>query len=322
MSVHHNHYAPSAYRSSQHAQLVQDIPVPSRWAQRHNPSLGRRKMPRGLLLNNAQFAALDFDPEQYAAMQDYLAASTEQQAELLEGAKEHRAKYQFAARSWIFWLSIFRFWALCAMVISPPFMIIFELIANPVEEIEPFNEGFILMVYLPIGAFIFFHFVHKWYQSYMGDRIYDKAISFNRETGMVYHPKAPKGFKRRSFAEYDAYYTKIVYSSGVVYYRMSIVHRTAKIIIVMSDYNSYWRMLLDWQSYQSFMDIEQPLVDIPGMELLRPYDPTTVAYDAQTKRQSDYWWSKDWETIQAIRQEHIQDVKAILAPFEARQDLN
>lgn len=206
-------------------------------------------------------------------MQDYLQQSAAEQAAYLSEIQQHHSFELGSPRnSLAFWLPILRFASFIYAGFFIPFYILVALCFEPLSKFSFTDELIVYFVYVPAIVAGFFHLSLKWYKKSKGDVLYDQLITLHRPTGMVYHPNAPEGFKRRPFAEYDAYYTKIVYSSGVEYYRMSLAHRTAKIVIQGADYNSYWRMLLDWQYFQTFMDIEHPLPDVASYEPLRPYD--------------------------------------------------
>jgi hypothetical protein len=68
-----------------------------------------------------------------------------------------------------------------------------------------------------------------------------------------------------------------------------------------------------WDELQRYMDVSQPLPDVPALEKYRHLDPTTAEYDAAGKRGrlEDYWATLDltwWENegypahLKAIRE--------------------
>ena len=72
---------------------------------------------------------------------------------------------------------------------------------------------------------------------------------------------------------------------------------------------------------QAYMDVSQPLPDIPMNEPFRHKDSTTIAYDKAHNRKPDFWFSmNDEEFIQAatkIIEKQISEPplgKAILIP--------
>lgn len=46
---------------------------------------------------------------------------------------------------------------------------------------------------------------------------------------------------------------------------------------------------IKWELIQAFMDITQPLPDIPEFEPFRAYDPTTIQWDAKNKRPEGFY---------------------------------
>lgn len=53
-----------------------------------------------------------------------------------------------------------------------------------------------------------------------------------------------------------------------------------------------------WDTLQRYMDIEQPLPDLPVLEQSRHLDPVTAAHDAATKRPERYWRDHTLESWQ------------------------
>jgi len=48
-------------------------------------------------------------------------------------------------------------------------------------------------------------------------------------------------------------------------------------------------LLAFWDTLQRYMDVEQPLPDLPILEQSRHLDPVTVVHDATTNRPPRYW---------------------------------
>ena len=63
-------------------------------------------------------------------------------------------------------------------------------------------------------------------------------------------------------------------------------------------------LLAFWDTLQRYMDVEQPLPDMPILEQSRHLDSVTAAYDAATNRPSRYW--RDINTKVWVRKEGKQ----------------
>ncbi|MEI8631848.1 hypothetical protein P4S72_06700 [Vibrio sp. PP-XX7] len=82
---------------------------------------------------------------------------------------------------------------------------------------------------------------------------------------------------------------------GLLSYRLMLVHRyddygqgvnIGTLVGVNMPHAEYKRL---WNMIQQYMDVSQPLPDIPMLEPFREQDPTTAAYDKQTGRNPRYW---------------------------------
>ena len=80
-----------------------------------------------------------------------------------------------------------------------------------------------------------------------------------------------------------------------------------------------------WDMLSRFMDVSQPLPDIPRLEPFRHLDPTTRAFDEAGKRgrSATYWrdlYAKvDEKELNRLRDEHHEKVNT--APWGSRPDL-
>ena len=55
----------------------------------------------------------------------------------------------------------------------------------------------------------------------------------------------------------------------------------------------------EWDMLQRYMDVSQPLPDIPRLEPFRDLDPTTAEHDRHTGRDPCYWRDLDLEAWKA-----------------------
>lgn len=119
---------------------------------------------------------------------------------------------------------------------------------------------------------------------------------FSRETGEVSF--AVSGGKKLTapFEEFDAYVERVVEMGGI-FYRLMFVHRyTGKQFSQTSLSRvepSKEEVVALWDMLQRYMDVSQPLPDVPRLEPFRHLDAVTAEYDKQTGRNPRFWRDLD-----------------------------
>jgi hypothetical protein len=129
------------------------------------------------------------------------------------------------------------------------------------------------------------------------DRGLDAGESaFNRETGEVSFA-LPGGKKLTApFEEFDAYVERVIQHGGI-FYRLMFVHRytgkqfsqtsLSRIEPTKEEVMALWDML------QRYMDVSQPLPDVPRLEPFRHLDPVTAKHDQRIGRDPRFWRDLD-----------------------------
>jgi len=131
------------------------------------------------------------------------------------------------------------------------------------------------------------------------DRGLDSGESaFNRETGKLSFA-LPGGKKLTApFEEFDAYVERVVQHGGI-FYRLMFVHRyTGKQFSQTSLSRiepSKEEVMALWDMLQRYMDVSQPLPDVPRLEPFRHLDPVTAEHDQQAGRNPRFWRDLDLE---------------------------
>ncbi|WP_303288637.1 hypothetical protein [Marinobacter sp. SS8-8] len=120
--------------------------------------------------------------------------------------------------------------------------------------------------------------------------------AFNRETGEVSFA-LPGGKKLTApFEEFDAYVERVVQHGGI-FYRLMFVHRyTGKQFSQTSLSRiepSKEEVMALWDMLQRYMDVSQPLPDVPRLEPFRHLDPVTAEHDHRTRRHPRFWRDLD-----------------------------
>lgn len=120
----------------------------------------------------------------------------------------------------------------------------------------------------------------------------DGCSEFNRVTGQVRFALGRKRFFEAPFVEFDAYVERVVQKGGI-FYRLMFVHRYTQ-----KTFNKMWfsgieaqktEVLALWDMLQRYMDVTQPLPDVPRLEPFRHLDPVTREYDEKNRRNPRYW---------------------------------
>lgn len=117
-------------------------------------------------------------------------------------------------------------------------------------------------------------------------------------TGQVKFALGKGRFFEAPFVEFDAYVERVVQRGGI-FYRLMFVHRyTGK------TFNKAWlsgveadknEVLALWDMLQRFMDVSQPIPDMPRFEPFRHLDLVTAAHDQKINRSPRYWRDLDLE---------------------------
>ncbi|MGD8570601.1 MAG: hypothetical protein PVJ39_21110 [Gammaproteobacteria bacterium] len=90
------------------------------------------------------------------------------------------------------------------------------------------------------------------------------------------------------------YYLRFVHKYSDKWFQ----HPTAK--------DNAWEVEQDWEFWQQYMDISQPLPDIPKLEPYRDRDPVTADWDKQHHRPKDYWKNLDMDKARAMQRKSRQ----------------
>jgi len=126
----------------------------------------------------------------------------------------------------------------------------------------------------------------------------DGCSEFNRLTGQVRFALGRGKFFGAPFVEFDAYVERVVQQGGI-FYRLMLVHRyTGKTFNQTSLSNiepEKSEVLALWDMLQRFMDVTQPLPDVPRLEPFRHLDPVTRQRDEEVGRDPRYWRDLDIE---------------------------
>ena len=141
----------------------------------------------------------------------------------------------------------------------------------------------------------------------------NRCSAFNRQTGMVSFAQGKKKPPFEAlFIEFDGYLERIIQRGGV-FYRLIFVHRYTGKSFHNTSFSSFLSHTHDvhaeWDMLQRYMDVSQPLPDIPRLEPFRHLDPTTAEHDRQTGRDPRYWRDLDldaWKVAEGAARRKAQ----------------
>ncbi len=132
----------------------------------------------------------------------------------------------------------------------------------------------------------------------LDDTLEDGCSEFNRVTGQVRMALGRKRYFEAPFVEFDAYVDRVIQQSGV-FYRLIFVHRYTQKSFHKTAFStiesSKPEVLALWDVLQTYMDVTQPLPDVPRLEPFRHLDPVTAEHDERTGRNPRFWRDLDLE---------------------------
>ncbi|RMQ50122.1 hypothetical protein ALQ04_02417 [Pseudomonas cichorii] len=117
---------------------------------------------------------------------------------------------------------------------------------------------------------------------------------FNRVDGMVRFKRRFRRLFVAPFEEFDAVITLLPSGYGSHDYAITLYHRyTNTRLCLATKMHSLGldktNALAFWDCLQRYMDVTQPLPDLPVLEQSRHLDPTSIAHDARTGRKPRRW---------------------------------
>ncbi|MGR2738699.1 hypothetical protein ACUY1T_09640 [Billgrantia sp. Q4P2] len=132
----------------------------------------------------------------------------------------------------------------------------------------------------------------------------------NRQTGLftIYDPKNAWNTRLEApFWEFDAFLQSSPDTQGSATYSLILYHPFQRIRQKLDAQFPPTKMpgelVAAWQFLQRYMDVSQPLPDVPGLEIHRHKDPTTAAADQQQGRNPRYWRDMDEASVKKIQEE-------------------
>lgn len=175
--------------------------------------------------------------------------------------------------------------------------------------------GFFITIFF--ARWLFTWVIFEKLPKHLVSNLVTKTYSLNRKTGMVtLYSSSDYVVYSHPFIEFDCRMIEVTGPSGSPKFNVVLCHR-------YSDYSQPINIgdLIDsarsddqkrlWNVIQQYMDVSQPLPDLPFPEPFRSEDLTTAAYDKEIGRDPNYWRSMSYRGLDkaiikmAKNQKHI-----------------
>ncbi|CCN84751.1 Conserved hypothetical protein [Vibrio nigripulchritudo SFn27] len=159
---------------------------------------------------------------------------------------------------------------------------------------------------------------------YLAHKMVRKKYTLSRQTGMVtLYDNDEDVIYSHPFVEFDCRLFSSTNQYGHLSFGIALVHRyndysqhiTIGEMIGSTHPDDHKRL---WNVIQQYMDVSQPLPDLPILEAFRSKDPTTTAYDKEIGRDPNYWRSmsdKEFDQVVAQMAENQKHIPPLGKPI-------
>ncbi|SEP20457.1 hypothetical protein [Aquisalimonas asiatica] len=134
---------------------------------------------------------------------------------------------------------------------------------------------------------------------------FGRDTRFQRCTGMVSLWAGRRvGRLELPFEEFEAFAAPTSTAVGTYRYRLVLVHRSTDYTVAYpGEQLEVWETQLVWEELQQFMDVREPLPDIPELEGVRHRDPVTAVHDSESGRPESYWLELSDDHVSALHEQ-------------------
>ena len=291
-------YAETAYRGKQAAKFRNEIATDERESMYCRYQSKQAQFPRGNVLGHC------FDNSQILEYKMNLSGTANRHRSILSQGK-NRLELPLASEAVSFIDNLTFFWGVIHI------SVLFLLIAFPVASLflgdigEAFNSYIFL---LPIWCFSKILNCGIW--PYFRPN-FKLAVIFERKTGIVKVPrKGSKSFSYLSFEQFNAHY-KATHNpkSGFPHRGFTLLHYKENRHYDVAYNNEITCSFHHWELLQNFMDVTQPLADIPQFEYYREFDKTTAEFDKANGRPKYFWYRVDKSFLKKMSQAKDEQLK-------------
>jgi len=206
------------------------------------------------------------------------------------------------------WEGIQMFWGFCILTsfICVPGLLAVSIVMGIIDHgmigvWSGFVEMLPLLVYWVIGLLLskgLYHFICLFKQK----DTYNFVI-FNRSTGNIEFPSPDRqSLLYYPFAEFNAHHRTVHTQNGLPQYGLTLLHYKEQIMyqVILSDIKE---TIVHWEQLQNFMDVTQPLADIPRFEQFRQSDKLTAEFDRKNNRPINFWYRVEQTFLKKVVKE-------------------
>ena len=136
-------------------------------------------------------------------------------------------------------------------------------------------------------------------------------VNFERTKGLVWMDNNSGSHSLKfPFEEFNAHY-KVQNNpqSGFPYRGFTLLHFKKDVFYAWTGANLISSAFLHWELLQNFMDVTQPLADIPQFEYYREFDKTTAEFDKANGRPKYFWYRVDKSFLKKMSQAKNEQLK-------------
>jgi len=311
-----SYYAPTAYNSKKIPEQPAQVTPPKSFSVLDRASSIR--LPWGNTKDIAPSSFIDSgSPKKIRAREEFRRKHNEEELEDYHICIDHE-RYRHASFSFrtLFWGYLTGCGKAFFFIALPVLTATFFLTAAATDEsFEAHTRAVIPMLLwvlaVPLSCWIIGSSVIRWFPDWVNKPAAGPKWELNRRTGMVtlfkYKRRFPfgkatlVGEECAPFYEFDAYAGVMATPQGLPYHHLYFVHRYRPIqvdIDLLGGVSNRQDCLALWDLWQNFMDISQPLPDVPLWEEYRHLDPTTAEHDRRIGRPPRYWRDMDDKTYE------------------------
>jgi hypothetical protein len=210
-------------------------------------------------------------------------------------------RHQFQASSGNGWNIL----AGCATYIVGAFFAFSILLLIVLSELQIFGWSLFFITGAIVAWALYYQ---RWYAKHHDLTLipYYEGILFDRKTGYILFIDDWSGklnVEKWHYSEVVPAYFYTVTPNGVQEYHLVMFNRLNKKLFTINVTADKASLYLYIRFFSQFMDVSQPLPDVPHLEPFRPFDKTTREYDKKTKRDYYKWRKTDAEAFDKLCRE-------------------
>jgi len=287
-------YAETAYRGKQDAKFRDEIATDERDSMYCRYQSKQAIYPRGNVFGHC------FDSSQNSDYKYNLSGKAEHYRNVL-GSDPHILSLSTLGKKVIDVLLFFWF---CAHLTLLLFIFCLPLFLFLFGDPEEAKDVLIVLLFIWGGSKLFNLTIWKLIRK----RVMHSRVNFERTTGLVWLSQNDNTevINKLPFEEFNAHY-KVQNNpqSGFPFRGFTLLHFKKAVFYAWTGANLISSAFVHWELLQNFMDVTQPLADIPQFEYYREFDKTTAEFDKANGRPKYFWYRVDKHFKKRVNEEKL-----------------